>query len=218
MHIKKNGVRIQKVGCSADLWIISLLYLNSEKFPSSLLASVIPASSIVAFFPVVFVHLGFNDLSHSLSWQQPQAPSPGAAPSPLPSSAALVLRMLRTRTQKKHHPEAAELWVAMKLEKASAHQQRAAFLCLATVRGRRVAVLKMTINPLPSVFLSFLWNVKDDDEKVASEQQFIQNSNGRLFPRLRSRANNLGVKNGIKCEWCFLNEDSSFMKNLDTLR
>ena len=88
----------------------------------------------------------------------------------------------------------------MKLEKASAHQQRAAFLCLATVRGRRVAVLKMTINPLPSVFLSFLGNVKDDDEKVASEQQFIQNSNGRLFPRLRSRANNLGVKNGIKCE------------------
>lgn len=25
-------------------------------------------------------------------------------------------------------------------------------------------------------------------------------------------------KNGIKCEWCFLNEDSSFMRNLNTLR
>ena len=107
---------------------------------------------------------------------------------------------------------------SMKLEEASARQQRATFLCLATVPGRHVAVLKMTINPVPSVFLSFLWDVKDNDEKVASEQQFIQNSNGRLFSKLRSRANNLGVKNGIKCEWCFLNEDSSFMRNFDTLR
>lgn len=115
---KKNGVRIRKVGCSADLWIIRLLYLNSEKSPSSLLASVIPASSVVAFFPVVFVHLGFDDLAHPLSWQQLQAPPPGAAPSPLRSSAALVLRMLRLRTQKKQRPESAELWGPWSLRKA----------------------------------------------------------------------------------------------------
>lgn len=49
------------------------------------------------------------------------------------------------RTQKKHHPDAAELRVATKLEDARAQQPRATFLCVATVCGHGVAALKMRL-------------------------------------------------------------------------
>lgn len=58
-----------------DAVLIYELYVYStwiQKSPSSLLASVIPASSVVAFFPINLCAPGIWWLGHPLSWQQLQ--------------------------------------------------------------------------------------------------------------------------------------------------
>lgn len=173
------GVRIRKVGCSADLWIIRLLYLNSEKSPSSLLALQWSQLPQLLPFPVVFVHLGFDDLAHPLSWPWLQGSSSWGQHPVLCSSSACPL--FWGCWDWDSSASQSLLWGPWSLRR-QVPVSKGYLLCLpATVPGRHVAVLKMTINPVPFVFLSFLWDVKDNDEKVASEQQFIKTATADFF-------------------------------------
>lgn len=163
-------------------------------FSHSLLASLVPKSSAVALFPVIFVRLEFDDLSRPLSWWQPPAPPPQGSTLSFSLVCSLCEAAQNEDSEKASSgrcwtPSGREAW-GRQCPSAKGYLPLGGH-CVWPWCG---CFEDETSSPVPSVVLSFLWDVKEHDGKAASEQLFIQNSDGRLFSKLRSRARNLGVK------------------------